>query len=140
MPVFTIPSAALDEAWSPEARAASAAVRQGRAKYAKDLQGVTKKRQQQAKAKSKASAKAGKDAEAEAKKAESEKWKATAKGYDDKLKGVAAELHAMTDRKSAAYHEKYAAYRALQDEKRVALGGAHRVEAPQKEPKPKAER
>ena len=53
---------------------------------------------------------------------------------------VATELRAMAargDRSSDAYRAKYAAYQQLKEEKRLALGGEPRVDAPERPDQPK---
>lgn len=143
-----IVEAELREAWTAAAWQASARARAARAAQRGDLMRVAgerraKKRGEKAKAeaKARASASGAKKAEAEAKRKEAEAKRAKAAQYDERLKGLAAELHGMRgDKTSAGYRAKYEQWRAVQDEKRVALGGAHRVEAPEKAKAPEDEK
>lgn len=133
----------LNEKWSDAARQGSIRARQGQAKYKTDLDKIHKDKLD---AETRRVGYAKRDAAAGAagaKKAETEKKQATATDYDSKIKSAADELKAMAakeGRASTAYREKYAAYKKLQDDKRVALGGKPREEAPQAPEKEKIAR
>lgn len=110
------------ETWSPNARAASIAVRQGRAAYDKDLANTAKGKAKDFQRKTKPKP-AGKKP-VDPKVAE----------FDGKIKASAENLYQMAqrgERGTAAYKQAYKAHQALKDARTVAAGGAHKVEAPE---------